>query len=348
MRVAFIFAAFAAFVVSNQHVRAEEPFLHPHDVIALVGGEDMVVASELGLLETLLQRALPCYQFKVRSLAWEGDTVFEQHRDLNYPTLEQQLEKIGATVVIAQFGQMESLAGKAHLAEFAEAYEKMIARLDSGGKRRLVLIAPTVFEKGKSSYSRPPDSSPLRSFAQPEPNLVLGEYRMQIGSIAKAHGFPFVNGTRTKAELLEQGRGIDGDFGSGWPPSITGWRAPITTRDGVHADIRGHGVLVMYFRQAFPELRAALLYQPNDDDGRIVRSEHYEELRQLIIAKNRLWFHYTRPQNWAFLAGDRTNQPSSRDDKDPNKRWFPEELERFVPLIEAKEQAIWAAAAKLK
>ena len=35
-------------------------------------------------------------------------------------------------------------------------------------------------------------------------------------------------------------------------------------------------------------------------------------LRQLLIAKNRLWFDYWRPQNWAFLAGDRTAQPSSR------------------------------------
>ncbi len=337
IRLLFTFAAFATFITA----RAEEPFLHPHDVIALVGGEDMVVASELGLLETLLQRALPSYQLKVRCLAWEGDTVFEQHRDLNYPTLEQQLEKIGATVVIAQFGQMESLAGKAHLAEFAEAYEKMIARLDGGGKRRLVLIAPTLFEKGGSSYSRPPDSSPLRSFAQPEPNLVLGEYRMQIGSIARSHGFPFVRGTLTKAELLEQGREVEESFDSVWPSSAG-------TRNGVHSNINGHGVLMMDLQAALPELHAARSNQGIDQDGRIVHPKRYEAIRQLIVTKNRLWFHYTRPQNWAFLAGDRTNQPSSRDDKDPSKRWFPEELERFVPLIEAKEQAIWAAAAKLK
>ncbi len=72
-----------------------------------------------------------------------------------------------------------------------------------------------------------------------------------------------------------------------------------------------------------------------------------EHLRQLIREKNRLWFHYYRPSNWAFLAGDRTNQPSSRDYLDPSKRWFPGEMEQWLPLVDAKEKEIWAAAEKL-
>lgn len=340
-RFLFLFAIFAALVVQNQTVRAAEPFLRPHDVIALVGGEDMVVASELGHLETLLQRALPSYQLKVRSLAWEGDTVFEQHRDLNYPTLETQLEKIGATVVIAQFGQMESLAGKEHLAEFSAAYEKMIARLEGGGKRRLILLAPTLFEQGRSSYSRPRESSSPRRFAQPEPNLVLVEYRMQIGVIAGARGFPFVRGNSTKEELLADGKTIR-------KTSDTGWTASPFTRDGVHLNNHGHKVSTNDLKEIFAELRTDSFTQKTAKEERIAQIASRENLRQLIVAKNRLWFHYARPQNWAFLAGDRTNQPSSRDYKDPSKRWFPEELERFVPLIEAKEQEIWAAAAKLK
>jgi hypothetical protein len=72
-----------------------------------------------------------------------------------------------------------------------------------------------------------------------------------------------------------------------------------------------------------------------------------QRLHELIDAKNRLWFDYWRPQNWAFLAGDRTVQPSSRDHIDPSKRWFPPEREQFLPLIEAKEKEIDAVAAKL-
>ncbi|MEI9896826.1 MAG: hypothetical protein WDN28_23965 [Chthoniobacter sp.] len=38
--------------------QAAEPFFKKDDVIALVGGEDMVAASEYGYLELLLTRAL--------------------------------------------------------------------------------------------------------------------------------------------------------------------------------------------------------------------------------------------------------------------------------------------------
>jgi hypothetical protein len=72
-----------------------------------------------------------------------------------------------------------------------------------------------------------------------------------------------------------------------------------------------------------------------------------EKLRQLIGEKNRLWFNYYRPQNWAFLAGDRISQPSSHDFRDPTKRWFPDEMQQFLPLIAAKEEAIWTLAKEL-
>ena len=84
-----------------------------------------------------------------------------------------------------------------------------------------------------------------------------------------------------------------------------------------------------------------------DQVGLYPETEKLEPLRQIITAKNRLWFDYWRVQNWAFLAGDRTEQPSSRDHLDRTKRWFPAERERFLPLIEKKEQEIWALAAKL-
>ena len=35
----------------------------------------------------------------------------------------------------------------------------------------------------------------------------------------------------------------------------------------------------------------------------------------------------------------------SRDHRDATKRWFPEEMEQWLPLIEAKEQEIWKLAA---
>ena len=47
------------------------------------------------------------------------------------------------------------------------------------------------------------------------------------------------------------------------------------------------------------------------------------------------------------MAGDRTEQLSSRDHRDPKIRWFPAEMEQFVPLLQAADQKTDALAARL-
>ena len=119
------------------------------------------------------------------------------------------------------------------------------------------------------------------------------------------------------------------------------------TRDGMHLNAVGHwraartvaGRLTSYERWKSLDLTLGKSE---------VSVADAERLRQFILEKNRLWFDYWRPQNWAFLHGDRTEQASSRDHRDPKKRWFPEEMEKFLPLIEAKEREIWKLAAELK
>ena len=113
-----------------------------NDVLAFVGGEDVVEMQHNGYLELLLTAAKPELKLRFRYLAFEGDTVFEQHRQLNFPSWEQQLERVGATVVIAQFGQAESLPGTNGLARFEKAYSQLLDRFTQGG-RRLVLLSPT-------------------------------------------------------------------------------------------------------------------------------------------------------------------------------------------------------------
>jgi GDSL-like Lipase/Acylhydrolase family len=266
-------------------------------VIAFVGGEDSVVAAEYGRLELLLVRALPEHRLKFRSLAWEGDTVFEQPRDLNYPTLEQQLDEIGATVVIAQFGQMESMAGPARLREFAAAYEKLVDRLAGGGKRRVVLVGPTPVSGGLLTAAR---------------FKALESYADAVREVA---------GRRGLACMI---------------PDDGATLAASSYRDGLHLNEEGHNVMAARVASLFG-VKARPDDAPSTDELRLVDA---------IRAKNRLWFHYARPQNWAFLNGDRTVQPSSRDHIDPSKRWFPEEMKLWLPLVAAKETEIQALAAK--
>lgn len=314
----FLFAAFAAASLLSGAIAAE-PFLKPNDVIALVGGEDMVAAAEYGYLELLLTRALPEHKLKFRCLAWEGDTVFEQRRDLNFPTWEEQLEKIGATVVVCQFGQMESFAGKEKLREFLAAYKKLIERFSARGKRRVIVLEPAHFAQSSSLFEEE-----TKHVAQHEKWLAghqsaLGAFTSGLGEIATLSGDGGAESAR--AALL--------------PLSDLGLDDVAVQRDGVHLNQRGHlqaaGLVAMFFNAP---VQAKL---SSEGDPRLLAA---------IVAKNQLWDRYWRVQNWAFLAGDRTTQASSRDHLDPTKRWFPAEREQFLPLIEKKEQEIWAFAAQ--
>ena len=291
---------------------AGEPFFKAGDVIAYVGGEDMVVAAELGYLETLIQLALPEHRLKFRSLAREGDTVFEQRRDLNYPKLETQLDTIGATVVICQFGQMESLAGKEKLPEFIAAYEKLIARVKGKDGARKVAIAAPMHSDGYI-FMREPLPPEIYETALP--------FQAEVAKFAKHIGVPYLDSLPVTFRMLKslaEYRGID------MKTVAHRWWASSAARD--LANVKEHITEIGNPPYSKPP-------QPN--------------LTTLVTAKNRLWFHYYRPQNWAFLAGDRTNQPSSRDHLDPSKRWFPDELAKFLPLVEAKDAEIWALAKKL-
>lgn len=333
---------------------AGEPFFKAGDVIAFVGGEDMVVAAELGYLETLIQLALPEHRLKFRSLAREGDTVFEQRRDLNYPNLETQLDTIGATVVICQFGQMESLAAaramdgmdkmdavdkmdapkgesavhevhkvqaihekadatrKAKVAEFVAAYEKLIGRLKGKDGKRKVAIAEANYYYASWDEEGEKDANKRQT---------TGELYSETFDLAQKTG-----SLRLESTL-----------------SIYLPRDTRTLNGKGHTNEESHKISATAFAAGMLESMI-----PNDSlNLAAVVPLLNPKLTTLVAAKNRLWFHYYRPQNWAFLAGDRTNQPSSRDHLDPSKRWFPDELAKFLPLVEAKDAEIWALAKKL-
>ena len=118
------------------------------------------------------------------------------------------------------------------------------------------------------------------------------------------------------------------------------------TSDGMHLTINGQAV-------AATAIFRLLGLQPAGKGMPAVGSmgqwedPAYENLRLAVVAKNRLWFDSWRPMNWAFLGGDRTEQPSSRDHRDPKVRWFPEEMERFKPLIQQAEARVESLAAAI-
>ena len=88
--------------------RQTEFKLRPGDTVVLVGGANLERTRFNAFLQTHLLAAPEAPSLRVRNLAWEGDTVFEQWRDVNFPGIAQQLAQVGATVVLVQFGQMEA------------------------------------------------------------------------------------------------------------------------------------------------------------------------------------------------------------------------------------------------
>ncbi|MSU51070.1 MAG: DUF1080 domain-containing protein [Opitutus sp.] len=130
--------------------RQTEFKLRPGDTVALVGGANLERTRFNAFLQTLLLGARDATSLRMRNLAWEGDTVFEQWRDVNFPGIAQQLAQVGATVVLVQFGQMESLGGAEKLPDFVQAYEKLLAQIELAS-RRIVLVSPTPFEHPQRS-----------------------------------------------------------------------------------------------------------------------------------------------------------------------------------------------------
>lgn len=256
--------------------------LKPQDTVAWLGGSRVVAAQRGGLAETLVAVTHPDWHLRWRSLAWEGDTVFSRPRELNFPPLSQQLREAGATLVLLQFGEMESLAGDAGLPTFTAAYERLLDEVGSLVPRR-ILLTPAPISEGSSG-------------SNPQRRAALSAYAAAIRDLGSRKAVPVIDLRTPESSASDLAIGLCG---------------PRTTAGAA-----------------------------TDGQGRFTATE-MESVRQAVIARNRLWFDYSRPMNWAFLAGDRTDQPSSRDHRDRNIRWFPAEMERFKPLIAEADERIW-------
>src|SRR5437870_3025487 len=117
------------------------------DVVAFVGGADVEAAQQGGHLEALLAARYRGLDVRFRNFGWEGDTVQARPRDVNFPPLREHLRRVGATVVVLQFGRTEALGGGAESARFVGDYGKLLDEC-AQQTQRLTLVTPPPFEKG--------------------------------------------------------------------------------------------------------------------------------------------------------------------------------------------------------
>jgi hypothetical protein len=281
--------------------------LETGDVIAFLGGGDVDAAQHTGHLEALLTSRYRDLAPRFRNFGWEGDTVQARPRDFGFPPLAEHLRRASATVIVLQFGRGEALGDSADPAGFTRNYEKL---LDECARQtpRLVLVTPPPLE---SAGGLLPDLSAR--------NPALARYAEAVRALAAKRRLPVV-------DLFAELNGV-------------AHREPRLTSDGLQLTPRGQGLVAAAFARQLGFGRVAKAAGEPAESG-AWPDPAYERLRQAIAAKNRLWFNYWRPQNWAFLGGDRTEQPSSRDHRNPSVRWFPAEMEKFLPLIQAREHEI--------
>jgi hypothetical protein len=293
----------------------QDPRPRVNDVVAFVGGESVVQQGESGFFESLLAAKCASKGVRLRNLAWEGDTVFEQPRDTSFPGLVEQLGRVKATLVFAQFGRAESLDGQAKLPVFVAAYGRLCDRL-AGAGRRVVLVTPAPFEKPRNP--RLPDLS--------RRNDDLAAYAAATVELAKRRGYGCA------------------DVFSAMVIRLGGDEPPLTD-DGQR--LSRHGLAVEASMTArLLGYDFGIYDAPGDQRG--WDQPGMEFVREAVVARNRLWFAYARPTNWAFLGGDRQSVPSSRDPDDLKVRIFPRELEKFVPLIEKADAEVERLAAEME
>lgn len=307
------------------------PTFQSGDIIAFAGGANIAAMRKDGILETMLYAAHPTTQLHIWNLGWDGDTVYEQFRDVGFGSWSRNLDSLGVKTVFVQFGQMESLEGEKAIPKFVDAYQKL---LDSIRKpdRQIVLLSPVPFEPTLLYQTR------LQQPANPLETAPVESYAKAIKKLAEEEGYFYIDLFHPLQALAATAiRTNDGKHLSQTGElTINGLKLFMVdpfTRDGFHLNTGGQNLVAMLVMQAL------------NHPGKMLNP--LKPLQEEVQKKNVLWFNYWRPSNWAFLNGDRVTVPFSHDWKDKTRRIFPEEMKAFEPLIREAEQQIWNEQKKL-
>ena len=152
-----------------------------NDCVVSIGGTTIVGEAKHAFLETLLKRRYPGYNLRFRNLGWEGDTVFQQERPLNFPAMISSVREQRATIILAGFGLMESLRGDEGLADFTRAYNALLDEL-SRMTPRIVLLSPFRHEPRRPAMS-----------AAEQKNKALERYVRAVRDMARRRKLLFVD-----------------------------------------------------------------------------------------------------------------------------------------------------------
>jgi lysophospholipase L1-like esterase len=289
----------------------EPPFeLKDGDRVALIGATFIEREQQYGFVELTLTTRWPDRRIVFRNLGWSGDNVAGESR-LYFGTyrgtttrqegldhLFKTLELFRPTVVFAAYGSNEAFEGKTGLAKFVDGYNHLLERLEKTGAR-IVLLAPV-----KQENLGPPFPDPA------ERNRNLDLYAAAIRQLAAKRDCRFVDLFHSLDKLKKPGLSL--------------------TDDGMHLTETGYffGALAIEAGLGLSGPQSAESAAPTG--GRVRLSEEADALRQLIIEKDRFFFHRYRPQNDTYLRGFREYEQGNNA----------VEIPQFDPLVGEKDRQI--------
>ena len=283
-------------------LQASQPFeLRDGDRVVWLGGTFVERAQQHGYMELALTTRWPDRDVTFRNLGWSADDVFGESRKYYGSYQSTALDVGGRKRLLANIEAFDATVvfanyGANAAAGGSEALEGFLSGYSSllneleEGGVRIVLLSPIPRENLGAPY---PDQAGYNE------NLRL--YADAIGGLARERGHYFADLFR---ELPNAARDADQ-----------------LTDNGIHLTPRGYSY-------AAAALVAALGWVEADREP--LSAQQSEELRQLIVEKDRLYFHSYRPQNDTYLRGFREYEQGNNAG----------ELLEFLPLIRIQEEKI--------
>ncbi len=301
-------ARFSAGAVLAQNSDAFE--LREGDRVVLVG--DTLIERERteGFIEYAATTSFPERPVTFRNLGWSADTPQGQSRvgfdhtkspNVWFQQLTNSIALLKPTVVFLGYGMANSFEGESGLPKFVAQLGTLMdaVQQNSATALRWVILSPIAHEKLPSPL---PDPSAH--------NLQLSVYVKALKDLATSRKTHFVN-------LFEN-----------LAPDKSAASSPALTDNGLHLTSYG-------YRRAARAIRASLQWPSSPWDADILLNGgpqvgQAEELRQVILKKNELFFHRWRPQNNTYLFLFRKNEQGQNAG----------EIPQFDPLIEEQEKKI--------
>ena len=297
------------------------------DNIAIVGSGLADRQQHHAWLESLIHKAYPDLNLKVRNLGFAADEVNAHPRSDEVPTTEFFLNmkpgalqtKSGGTdvvyragadfhanVILAYWGFNESFKGEAGVGDFKKALDEYLKKqlgADYGsGNPKIVLLSPIAHENLKDTVNFPDGSANNK-------NIEL--YTKAMAEVAKANNVPFVDLFTESQKLYAT---------SSHPLTI----------NGIHLTEEGDKQLApLQFKRIFGK------DAPKADDPSVAK------IRDAVLEKNVQWHHRYRTVDQYNIFGGRSRIKYEGVD---NATVMQEELSQRDVKVANRDKAVWAAA----